>query len=86
MYVYYFVNFFFCFRILWIICCLGCVCLMIYLIFPIYQKWVDFPTITTLMQTNHPIYKVDFPAVTICSNNKFIDSYIDKLLKDENGT
>ena len=47
---------------------------MVYLILPIYQKYVDFPTVTTVIETNYPVYKVDFPAVTICSNNKIIES------------
>ena len=73
-------------RISWILSCLGCFGLMIYLIWPIYLKYVNYPTVNTIMETNYPVYNVEFPAVTICSNNRFIESYIERLLEDENGT
>ncbi len=28
------------------------------------------PTITTLDSTDHPVWEIDFPAVTICPANK----------------
>lgn len=33
-----------------------------------YQSWDDTPVLTTVMSTAHPIEKVEFPAITICSN------------------
>jgi len=59
---------------------------MVYLILPIYDKYRDHPTVTTVIETNYPVYKVDFPAVTICSNNKVIEKSLDRLLSDTNGT
>ena len=58
---------------------------MIFLMWPIYTKYRDFPTVTTVIETNYPVYKVDFPAVTICSNNKVIEKSLTKLIKDPNG-
>ena len=73
-------------RVLWIFLCIGSFALMLYLMWPIYVKYRDFPTVTTVIETNYPVYKVDFPAVTICSNNKVIETSLDRLLKDPNGT
>ena len=77
-------------RILWAILCLGSFVLMVNLILPICHKYNDFPTVTTVIETNYPVYKVDFPAVTICSNNKVIEKSLDRALtsayKDPNAT
>ena len=66
------------FRMLWAILCLGSFVLMVYLILPIYHKYNDFPTVTTVIETNFPVYKLDFPAVTICSNNKIIEKSLNR--------
>ena len=49
------------------------------------MKWVNFPTITTILQTNYPISKIPFPAVTICSNNRVYDNKLVQLADDDNG-
>ena len=72
-------------RILWALLCASSLVLCLYLMLPIYQKYIDFPTVTTVVETNHPIYKIDFPAVTICSNNKIIEKSLDKTLQDPKG-
>ena len=37
---------------------------------PIYDKWQNTPTITSIEDTNYAVWNINFPAVTICSNNK----------------
>ena len=54
---------------------------MIYLILPIYNKWQDVPTITTPESTNYPIWNINFPAVTICSNAKVVEEQLKRALK-----
>ena len=49
------------------------------MILPIAQKWRDSPTYVTIADTNYPIWEVDFPAVTICSNNKVMNSTLEIL-------
>ncbi len=44
--------------------------LCFFMIYPVYTKWRSNPTITSLESTNYPIWNIDFPAVTVCSNNK----------------
>ena len=51
------------------------------LVYPIYVKWQTQPTITSIEETNFEIWNIYFPAVTICSNNKVMESQIDRLLK-----
>ena len=65
--------------------CLAGFVLMLYLTWPIYVKYRDHPTVTTIIETNYPVYKVDFPAVTICSNNKIIEKSLERLLNGEKG-
>ena len=36
----------------------------------IYDKWQNTPTITSIEDTNYAVWNINFPAVTICSNNK----------------
>ena len=37
------------------------------------------PTLTTLDSTNHPVWEIDFPAVTICSPNKVVEKKLEAL-------
>lgn len=54
------------------------------LIKPIYDKWQGSPTITTVESTDYPIWNIYFPAVTICSNNKVVNSsFVKNLNKTE---
>lgn len=54
------------------------------MIFPITQKWRESPTYVTIADTNFPIWKIDFPAVTICSNNKVMNGTINYLWNANN--
>ena len=50
-----------------------------------YEKWINFPTITSILQTNYPISNIPFPAVTICSNNKVFRDKLRDTVDNENG-
>ncbi len=63
---------YFSFRLLWLFLVIGSVALCAYSIAPIYDKWVNTPTITSIATTNYAIWNIHFPAVTICSNNKVV--------------
>ncbi len=59
-------------RLLWLFLCVGGVILCYSGMWPIYVKWQSNPTITSIATTNYPIWKINFPAVTVCSNNKVV--------------
>ena len=40
------------------------------LMIPIYEKYQESKTITSIKTTNYPVWNINFPGVTICSNNK----------------
>lgn len=66
-------------RILWFLLCFMGFILTIYFILPIWIKWNSQPTLTTLDSTNHPVWEIDFPAVTICSPNKVLQAKLEDL-------
>ena len=68
-------------KFIWILLCIGSAALCFFLIQPVVQKFIDSPTITTVASTNFPIWNIDFPAVTICSNIKVANSNFQKLRK-----
>ena len=59
--------------------------LSVYMIIPIYDKYKTTPTVTTVTETFHPVWNVNFPAVTICSNNRIVETQLDKLIKNPKG-
>ncbi len=68
-------------RLLWVLLCAGSVVLTVAFMAPQYQKWRYSPTITSIETTNHPIWNIDFPAVTVCSNNKVMDQQLRREVK-----
>ena len=68
-------------RSLWCLSVIGSCILCGFLVYPIYSKWQNTPTITSVEETNYAIWNIYFPAVTVCSNNKVVESQIDALLK-----
>ena len=68
-------------RFIWLFLCIGSFCLAIYLIEPIYSKWRGSPTFTSIETTNYPVWNIDFPAVTVCSNNKVMRGQLENALK-----
>ena len=44
-----------------------------------WHSWQDSPVLTTVGTTAHPIYKIDFPAITICSQG-LVQQVIDNAL------
>ena len=68
------------FRILWVVSCIGSVIFCGTMIVPLVNKFDTDPTIISIEDTNYPVWKVPFPAVTICSNNKVIaDGFVKAL-------
>ena len=80
-----FLNLTFVFRVLWLILCIGSTAFACYLCYPIVMKWINFPTITTILQSNFPVSEIPFPAVTICPNNKVFEEKLDEAIRDDNG-
>ena len=54
-----------------------------YLAYPIYVKWRDSPTFTSIDSTNYPVWNIDFPAVTVCSNMKIKKDAFNARIKKE---
>ena len=52
-----------------------------YLCYPIFKKYRDEPVLTTVSTTSFPVWNIDFPAVTICNNNKVIASRVTAAVK-----
>ncbi len=57
-----------CSRLCWLVCLVGAVVLNLVLVAPIYSKWRNSPTYTSINTTNYPVWDIPFPGVTICSN------------------
>ena len=67
-------------RILWIVLCILSLCLGAYMIWGLVEKFDTNPIITSIEETNYPVYKVQFPAVTICSNNRISKKNLEKAI------
>ena len=70
-------------RFLWSICIIGSFTLCVFMVLPFYTKWQTQHTITTVDETNYPIWNINFPAITICSNNKIVQHSFDLLMKQQ---
>ena len=68
-------------RLLWLMLCMLSLSLGAYMIWDVVQKYDNNPVIISIEETNYPVYKVQFPAVTICSNNKVVARNFDKAIK-----
>ena len=71
------------FRVFWIAFIIGGIVLAGFVFTPLYNKWMYTPIIRSIETTNYPIENIDFPAVTICSNNKVLNAEEDKDIYDE---
>ena len=69
-------------RVLWIMLCLCGFILTVYFIHPIWARWNEKPTITTLDSTDHPVWEIDYPAVTICPANKVVEEKLRRVLRE----
>ena len=52
------------------------------LVKPIFDKYKESKTITTVDTTNYPIWKINFPAITVCSNIRVAASQYRAALKN----
>ena len=68
------------YRAYWIVSLLFACFVAGIMIQPIHYKWKNTPVVTSVDDTNFPIWKIDFPAVTICSNNKIVERQLQSLL------
>jgi len=64
------------------LCVMGIV-VTILLVEPIYKKWRTSPTYISIGHTSHPIWNVDFPAVTICTNNRISMGQLEWTVEEE---
>ena len=67
-------------RCFWIVLVLVGVVFEIELLMPIIDKYQNTKTITTVDTTNHPIWNIDFPGITICSNIRVSKSLFNSTL------
>lgn len=58
------------FRIWWVIVFSICLAICVYSIYGVYKKWEGSPVIVNFANQGTPIYKIPFPAVTICPESK----------------
>ena len=63
-------------KICWMLLFITSFILSIVLMTPILTKYIETPTITSIGTTSYPIWKIDFPAVTVCSNNKVVSKQL----------
>ena len=61
------------FRLFWTVFITAGFVLAGFVFTPLYNKWMYTPIIRSIETTNYPIENIDFPAVTICSNNKVLN-------------
>ena len=52
------------------------------LLMPIIEKYQNTKTITTVDTTNHPIWNIDFPGITVCSNIRVSNSLFKSALSN----
>ena len=52
-----------------------------YMIWGLVEKFDNSPIIMSIEETNYPVYKVQFPAVTICSNSRVVRKNFEKAMK-----
>lgn len=57
-------------RFLWFLSCVAGVICAIVMMRLVLIRFKNSPTITTIDTTNHPIWEVPFPSVTLCNLNK----------------
>lgn len=60
-----------CFRLFWLICIVLGIAFATYVCTTILLMFQRDPTVTTLDPQEYSVYNVPFPAVAVCSNNKF---------------
>ncbi len=68
---------------MWIVAMTIALVLMLVLIAPIFSKWRNSPTYTSLNTTNYPIWNIPFPGVTVCSNNVINEKQLKAKLRKE---
>lgn len=76
------------FRIFWVIIITISIYLSIVLIKGTYVKWDNSPVLVSFATSQTPIWKIPFPAITICPESKFkreIFNFTDVLIRIKRG-
>ncbi|XP_035704838.1 pickpocket protein 28 [Folsomia candida] len=71
-------------RICWLLTLLTSLGASAYLIYGIIEKWNASPVIVSFQPSQTSVMDVPFPAVTVCSSNRFKKSAVDRFLRDVN--
>jgi quinol-cytochrome oxidoreductase complex cytochrome b subunit len=74
------------FRIWWFIVFMICLSVCGVMIFKIYEKYDNTPVIVTFATRETPLYKIPFPAITICPEVKSVKrllNFTDLMLKQD---
>ena len=59
-----------------------CIAFTIQLAQPIFEKYKESKTLTTVDTTNYPIWNIDFPGITVCSNIRISASRLRATLRN----
>ena len=76
---------FFVERVLWLIVVIAALTFAIWMSITAYHNWKDNPVLTSVKNTGLPIEKIDFPAITICSQgaaNEIVDAALFQQFND----
>ena len=46
-------------------------------------NFIAQPTITTLDSTDHPVWQINFPGVTVCPANKVVEEKLAKVVEQQ---
>ena len=68
------------FRVIWLILVISAICICILYTTVIYEKWICNTTVFIIEKVDFGMKNIPFPAVTICSNNKIMESQVEKVL------
>lgn len=58
------------FRLFWILVFIALISSYVYLTIKVWDKWNETPVIVSFDDKSSPVWKIPFPAVTICSELK----------------
>lgn len=53
-----------------------------YMVSNLYERYTTHTTVNILAETHYPTWKIPFPAVTICNNNRVLKSRAEELIEN----
>ncbi|XP_031787058.1 sodium channel protein Nach [Nasonia vitripennis] len=69
-------------KFIWLLVCILGLSFSVALMMLVWQRFKQTPTVTTIESTTHPIFSLNFPAVSICNYNKVYKPHADKFSED----